>query len=719
MMKKVVFSCLVMLLLFLRPCHATAKGKVVIVNLARLQVDELAGDEGILSWLERGTVGLLNTGTAGSTLARNIYTTLGAGSRALATDNGRLAFMRQEELNGTVAEELYLRHQGVAPRGEIIHLGMADIARANYKLQHPVHPGMLGDALHAAGKKTALIGNADGKQPNREAALFVADSSGQIDYGDVSGLIFMEDENFPYGRRLDMERMWLLYREVYPRADLIVVDWGDTVRLDEYRPLLADTVAQKVQTEILQDVSRFLSRLQDSLAGEDLLLLLAAVPKSGAAGAATLGLAAVYGTDFPPGKLLTSATTRRDGLAAITDIAPLVLEKLGVEVPPETIGRPLSAGKSGTVEALLALRDGIDNVYRLRPPLLKTYVFLQIVFVLGALLNLFVRIFPVRRFEGLLFSLLVVPLVLLYLPLHRLPPAAGGAATFAATVVCTLVLVRLFTDITGCLAAVALATAFSLAVDTLRGAPLMKVSVLGYDPVSGARYYGLGNEYMGVLVGMAVLGCCALLALLPGRRRLLLGVQVIFFMLLVLMLIAPAGGANFGGTLTALAAFAVTLAVLLHWKPGLKSMLVLLASVLVICLAAVLLNMLVPLNAQSHLGRTLALLKTNGWKVLQDIVIRKGGMNLKLLRYSQWSRVFLVLLGMLAVLFYRPRGMLQELHRRHPDLAAGFLGIIAGSITALLTNDSGVVAAATTLLSAGVPIIMLASAQAAEKEIHK
>ncbi|NLM47191.1 MAG: hypothetical protein GX200_10380 [Firmicutes bacterium] len=708
-----------LILLLLRPCHAAAKGKVVIVNLARLQVDELVGNEELLAWLKRGTVGLLNTQTAGGTLARSIYTTLGAGSRATATDNGRLAFMRQEEANGNVAEELYLRHQGNPPRGEIIHLGMADIIRANQKLQHPVRPGLLGDVLHAAGKRTALIGNADGKQPNREAALFVADSSGQIDYGDVSSSVLGEDESFPYGCRLHAEQVWRLFREVYPQADLIVIDWGDTVRLDEYRPLLADTVAEKVQKEILQDVSRFLSQVYESLYRDDLLILLAAVPKSGTAGADTLGLAAVYGDGFPPGKLLTSATTRRDGLAAITDIAPLVLERIGAGVPPGTIGRPLSAGKSGTVETLLALRDGIDNVYRLRPPLLKTYVFLQIIFVLGALLNLFVRIFPVRRFAGLLLSLLVVPLVLLYLPLHRLPSAAGFAAAFVATVVCTLVLMRFLADVTRRLAAVALITALSLAVDTLQGAPLMKVSVLGYDPVSGARYYGLGNEYMGVLVGMAVLGGCALLTLLPEQRRLLLGVQALIFVLLVFILVAPAGGANFGGTLTAMAAFAVTVAALLQWKPGLRSLLVLLAALFVFCLAAVLLNILVPQNAQSHLGRTLALLKTNGWKELQDIIVRKGSMNLKLFRYSQWSRVLLAFLGMLAVLFYRPRGMLQELHRRYPDLAAGFLGIITGSITALLTNDSGVVAAATTLLAAGVPLIMLAAELAAEKEFHK
>ncbi|GFP19916.1 hypothetical protein HKBW3S03_01420 [Candidatus Hakubella thermalkaliphila] len=50
----------------------------------------------------------------------------------------------------------------------------------------------------------------------------------------------------------------------------------------------------------------------------------------------------------------------------------------------------------------------------------------------------------------------------------------------------------------------------------------------------------------------------------------------------------------------------------------------------------------------------------------------------------------------------------KELASIFPELSAGFWGIIVGSVAAFLFNDSGVVAAATTLLYAGVPIILLA-----------
>jgi len=38
--------------------------------------------------------------------------------------------------------------------------------------------------------------------------------------------------------------------------------------------------------------------------------------------------------------------------------------------------------------------------------------------------------------------------------------------------------------------------------DIVLGNALMQVSILGYDPIVGARFYGIGNEYMGLLAGL-------------------------------------------------------------------------------------------------------------------------------------------------------------------------------------------------------------------------
>lgn len=309
-------------------------------------------------------------------------------------------------------------------------------------------------------------------------------------------------------------------------------------------------------------------------------------------------------------------------------------------------------------------------------------------------------------FEPLLYALLLFPVVSLFLPLQTVSVVMSFTLTAAALVLAVGLFYVLFRGLIARLAAVGTVTALSLSLDLLRDAPLMKTSVLGYDVVSGARYYGLGNEYMGVLVGSALLGTAGLFQLYPNRRWLLPAVTLALAAL-VLFLVAPGGGANFGGTLTAAAAFPVTLLAIAQIRLGWRSGAGLAALFLGFALLALFLNMRVPVEAQSHLGRTLALMASEGWQALGDVVSRKAAMNARLFRYSQWSRAFVVFILVLVVLFWRPRGVLAQVRSRFPLLSAGFPGIIAGSITAFLLNDSGVVAGATTLLYAGVPVILL------------
>ena len=116
--------------------------------------------------------------------------------------------------------------------------------------------------LRENGKKTALVGNADGRQANREAALIIAGSRGEIDYGDVTWEVLLRDEMFPYGVRLDKERVWEVIREVFPQTDVLLVDWGDTLRLNEYRSYLREDVAREIEREIFADLFWLLQKIE-------------------------------------------------------------------------------------------------------------------------------------------------------------------------------------------------------------------------------------------------------------------------------------------------------------------------------------------------------------------------------------------------------------------------------------------------------------------------
>ena len=702
-----LYSIVISMFFLVAPGSCSAEGKVVIVALNRASLIEAAANESMAPWLVRGSVSLFNISTAARSTSEHLYVTLGAGSRGMASESVKLAFSQHEEYVGVDVVDLFFRHQGKKPSGQVLHIGMAEIGRVNRALQHPVRPGLLGDTLREGGKVAAVIGNADSVGLAREAVAMLADSTGDVALGDVSKAILKRDDLFPFGWRTDREKVWQNFEAIYPVADVVLVDWGDFARLQEYRQLMRESVVTRLENEIFSDVSWFLTRVFVKLSPDDVLLLLLPLSTE-QGGVGQFGFLAALGGPFPPGGLLTSATTRRPGIVAATDVAPLVLEQVGLRMPGEMLGRVISVANPGSVPELLQMQAEIGRVFRLRPPLMKTYVFFQIVLVLGALFNMFVRIIPIRRFEAPLLGLMLFPLLLLYLPLHRVSFVMGFVLTSLAIITTVILVQKMLKDPVQRFAAVAVPTSLSLVLDLLRNAPLIKVSVLGYDAVSGARYYGLGNEYMGVLVGSTVLAVVTVVTLVPRYRRVLYPLVAIYFLFVLLLIVAPGGGANFGGTVTALAAFVVTLPVLAQVRLSWRSGLAVLALLAMITAVAAFLNLRVPQNAQSHLGRTVALLKQDGWQALQDIISRKAAMNVRLFRYSQWSRAFLAFLGMLAVLFYRPRGVLRDVHQMYPQLAAGFLGIIAGSVAAFLVNDSGVVAAATTLLYAGVPVILLA-----------
>jgi hypothetical protein len=80
-------------------------------------------------------------------------------------------------------------------------------------------------------------------------------------------------------------------------------------------------------------------------------------------------------------------------------------------------------------------------------------------------------------------------------------------------------------------------------------------------------------------------------------------------------------------------------------------------------------------------------------------------MNLRLLRYTIWSRVFLASLGGLILLFYRPTGRMQAFRKQYPYLFQGLVGIVVASVVALIFNDSGVVAAATVMVLGAPPLL--------------
>jgi hypothetical protein len=93
--------------------------------------------------------------------------------------------------------------------------------------------------------------------------------------------------------------------------------------------------------------------------------------------------------------------------------------------------------------------------------------------------------------------------------------------------------------------------------------------------------------------------------------------------------------------------------------------------------------------------------------VVREIILRKLAANIKIFRYTVWTRVLLLSLGILAVLFYRPPNYLRGSLSEYPNLAVGLVGSLIASGAALVFNDSGVAPAATAILFAMVTTVSL------------
>lgn len=721
---------------------APPAGRVVLLLLPSLDWPELR--EGLaggrlphLARLAReGAIGLMNTLTGGRPLPQDAYVTLGAGTRAAGGPAAGEAFDRGEEVGGVTGAAIYEARQGRrAPPGEVLHAGLASLEAAGAELPYRVEVGALGEALRRAGVRTAVWGNADlpaapidapgvglagtlpaaaGTIPGRWAVAVAMDRRGAVDFGSVGRRTLRADAAFPGGWRTDDERLARFLPDLIARSGFAVVETGDLFRLqapaDRMRPA-AYRAARRRALARTDALAGRLTRLLDPR--RDLLLILSPFPSPEArqqGGLLTPILA--WGRGVGHG-VLTSGTTRQRAVVTNLDVAPSVLAQRGLAIPRSMLGQPLAwRPADDPVAAVDALHRSLLANFARRPALVKGYIFLQIAVLGAAALALLRRIAWHSWLEPLLISLTAVPLALLFLALlPRAAPLPSYAAAAGAVVLLTLLARRLGRwDGIAPFVLVAAATVGAVALDTVFGTGWLGRSPLGHSPVGGARYYGIGNEYMGVLLGASLVAGTALLdrcRAVPRCRLLVLSGWASVLVLLG----SPTLGANFGGAVAGAAAFGYTALRLFRRRPAPRHLFALgMAAAAAITLFVVMDLSRAP-EARSHVARTVSTLGGDGWpsftEQAADLIRRKLTMNWRLIRWTNWSWVFLTSLGIYTWLVQRPPSPLGRILARHPNLGLGFSGVAVAALTALVCNDSGIVAAATTMIFASAPMTCL------------
>lgn len=658
----------------------------------------------------------------------------------------------REVFQGEAAVNVYLRRMGRLPSLSDVREGGADgglqarasvciawpeLEQANAESPYRGKPGLLGESLRRAGMAAAAIGNSDDRElVCRPAVLVAMDARGAIPWADVGAHTAASDPHAPFGMVCDVRAMAEAAATAITTATaaagtakgagampvpVLVLDIGDFARLRRYAINLSPQ-AYDVQLglcyerldALLVELERFLEPPSERLA----YVLVSPSSESG------LAPVAIAGWSYGAG-LLTSPTTRRAGLVTNLDIAPTILAGLGVNPAWDCDGAVMAqaagaTGNMGAAPGSAGAKDApgepADNVAlamlmertlaaaaQARGPVLRLFIGLLVVAVFGLLgVIVFGRRAPkwaMWLVRALLIAAGSAPLVLLAEAMVGVrDTAASSILLIAGCTVMALLAVRVLGSAMWSVVVLSGATAVVIAADALTGGRLASISLLGHSAVLGARYYGIGNELMGVLVGSAAAAGAGLSRMTWPSATAAATTMI--------MLGHPWIGANFGGMVSA----GVTSAVIATMAAGRlplsagptrfrSARLVALAGacLAVLGVSAALILWDARSHQASHIGRAWRALtqQSGGSGQPAAIIARKLAMNIRLLRYTAWTQVLIAFLAILGAMVTGAHGVFQRFRHDHLSLYDALVGGLAGALAAMAVNDSGVVACAT------------------------
>ncbi len=688
--------------------------QALLLLINKLSYDDLALMPEVQKLSARGAVALMNVNTGGKRTDANAYVTMAAGVPARLDAKDVLVYNADEQVHDVPVTAIHTGLHDQKVDDEVLLLSLPRILRSQERWNYSASAVSLGDALHSRGMKTAVLGASDkGGELWRPAALFTSDGDGRTPYGEVGGALFKRDPARPYGVRTDYEKLWSEYVRLKQRAALLVFDLADLYRVAEYSSLLDSKRLTDLRREVLAEIDRFVGKLAAEI-GPNRQLLIASPQVSAAAAAKRewLSPVVVAGGPVQAGSVLTSATTRREGIVSNLDIAPTLLQFLRIERPAGMIGYPLQGVTGLKQEQLAALKEASVRTYNHRSMVLGALgALVGLGLVFGALrLFLGVRVhFRLIWIRALLWAGLALPLCLFLLPLLHptsLWEVAGGLVVLCLLLVAIPFRILPFCQtLSGRMVWLSAWTVCAVVIDAWQGGMLAKRGLLSYDPIVGARYYGVGNEYMGVVIGAAVLLYAALLRTSRIKRGWLEAGALIGGLFLTAFFASPALGTNTGGALTAAATTGLCYALQKRLRP-LPTAGVLLASLLGAGGLLLLFNL--PSAPPSHIGAAAGQVLTGGALEMVHILARKSDMFVRLLFSSVWPPLFLLVLSLFAYALFTPSLLPKRVwHERDRPYRTAVGGMLCGAMIGLFTNDSGIVVLAMMSLFALFPTLLI------------
>lgn len=683
-MKKLIFLVIIffafLLILTSTLFGVSKKGKVTLVIIEKLKLSDIDVERTPNFYKLTNDYGLGLVAFRKAFVYKNppsaFYATLSAGSTASGMELPSWHCLPGKE-NQSSANVL---------KGRASH-----IILMNHKNKTLAYFGALGQSLHKEGLKTAAIGNASSSKPDTEYLNAIMDSQGQIDY------VAVEDKDVMEGGLTSLDKVMDLYTKYYEQSSLIAIDYGDLKRFYDYK------MQYSKRKILIKKSDELIGKLTKKLKEEDMLIVLMPFSRNKTYGIPAGNLITI-GEPLSPviikadsyRGLLKSASTRRQGVVSVSDFMPTILDHLGVKTNIKyTASRIYSERYSGN--KFLAINNIKDRASR-HDAFMIPILFYMGIWGLGVLIIALVAVLSGlgRTKPGLLrFLLLTVflfPLALNLLALVDFKILWLNILFILTVQMLAIPLLALFKNKLWPLIGTLAITPLMLIVDVFTGQNIANNSFLGTSVLSGGRYYGLGNQYLGLIFVFSFLFFIIFIGIRPGIER-----KISFkvftaaaFGLLLLVFGLGSLGANFGALITLavslpFAFVRLTSTEKLKWQ----HMAFYAFFALVVVGGGIFYDSLQNPNAQSHLARSFNLVKEGGWSFAAIIIRTKIMRSLEeiFLILFRWGGlpVFLVI----GALFYASRRHLKTVLTSFPSYKRALPAIVLTAITALLYNDTG------------------------------
>jgi hypothetical protein len=665
------------------------------------------------------------------------YLTISAGTRAASdplVDGQQLAVDQQSA--GSTAGEIFERRTGTEPDGTYVSLAWPTLERVNADEPYDAELGLLAETLDEAGRGAVAIGNADGSDTvgpsfERQVGLAAVTGDGVVPAGELGDDLLATEPSRPFGQRLDNDQVMAAFQDAWKApaghdGGMVLVEASDLARTMRYRDRVDAARYDQLRAQALADTDALVGSLVSSVDAERDAVLMVGPYNLPDDRDLTVVALQVPGGDSAG--YLRSASTQRSGFLTLVDVAPTVLDLLGIERPNGMEGRSADVVRSGA-----SLDDRVDSLVannaasRFREKLLFPTTLLVVV-LMTAVCAAAVVVIARGGWPTMSAAVTFVALAdLAILPLSYLargfPLEDLGIGFYWAFVLIGAVAVAGAATAAGRRggrprAALVLVLALVLLVpvlDVMTGSNLSLSAAFGYSPTGNSRLYGISNYSFGQVAAASCLLAAFLAARserpgergtwLPPHRRRLQAVSLLVALLVVIGV--PIWGSDVGGILAFTPTILVFAVLVYQGRIRWRSLVIAGVATLLAVVGFGLLDLARPEGERAHLGRLFERVGDEGIQPLIDVVERKLLANLRVTTSSFWVAAIPVAIAFIVFLARYPGRPLDGLRRRVSTLQAGLVAAYLAALLGSAVNDSGAIVGGVTLMVLATALAVL------------